>query len=244
MSFEFKFLSFGNCYSFEKANNKLVKCRLASRGKNFEDLKNIASSLPVGMPCRSDLLELFDECNADECFANPKRFNSALKILFVLLDMVGQQKLFIDEELSRLENSYEVTLNSYKTTIEAERTEMDKKLEEIKKRFELEKNEMADTNEKELAMLNGNFAKVLQNIENEISDSKMEEYNVLKERCETLEKLVIALKQYHKQHLVSDTLFADLHRLEKQIQGFDQALGLSDSGETEKVVLEEKNPNQ
>lgn len=238
MSFEFKFLSFGNCYSFEKAKNKLVKCRLASRGKNFEDLKNVASSLPVGMPCRSDLLELFDECNADECFANPKRFSSSLKILFVLLDMVGQQKLFIDEGIANLKNSYENTLNSYKIKMETEKAESDKKLEEATKAFELDKSQLVANHEKDLAVLNENHIKVLRLMEKDVSDKKnaefasvMEENKALKVRCETLEKLIVALKQYHKQHLVSDTLFADLQQLEEQIHGFDQELGLSDSKE-------------
>ena len=122
--------------------------------------------------------------------------------------------------------------------METEKAESDKKLEEATKAFELDKSQLVANHEKDLAVLNENHIKVLRLMEKDVSDKKnaefasvMEENKALKVRCETLEKLIVALKQYHKQHLVSDTLFADLQQLEEQIHGFDQVLGLSDSKE-------------
>lgn len=133
MKFSFSDLKFGNIYYDDRAgsgsgNMPTVKVRLDdslddSSKVTFSDLKQIALSLPVS--CKDSLLQVFDYTDEYNCWM-PLKFigKEFLFIVFQLLNVIGKQQKFIDEQFKNVESKdfYE--------------GEMKKKEEQYKKLFE------------------------------------------------------------------------------------------------------------
>ena len=133
MKFSFNDLKFGNIYYDDRAGNgggnmPTVKVRLDdslddSSKMTFSDLKQIALSLPVS--CKDNLLRVFEFTDDYNCWM-PLKFigKEFLFIVFQLLNVIGKQQKFIDEQFKNVES---------KDFYEAE---MKKKEEQYKKLFE------------------------------------------------------------------------------------------------------------
>lgn len=217
---EYKFLSFRPCWSDDKVDGKSVKVGLyyggGKREMGFAALKDVAKSLPDTMPYRKELVSILDYTNNESCWASPTVFGDSLAAMFQLLDIVGQQKKVIDDQMQELRQQYEDDLR---------KVAEEKETANQKDRNEYEHNMM---------LVQENFTKTLESLEATINKKKEMELAALEterkrlaDRCGELEKLVMELQKEYDTHLQLDVINANHEDAKNKVSLLKKELGFT-----------------